>query len=604
MGTEPILGLTTIDENTSVDPVTYDFTAEYAAEVESYAIWMRANVEDKNVTVAGSITFVPSTGYTEWTGLMLSNPRQTSSPTITSGNDTLVDGEYLYIEVPRPYVAGALTMIKSGALPLNGVNVLPIACRIGNKLYTRVKEGLGINKLFTLDEASTVAAAKASGHLMTAVPASEIADANLSANQMAASLDESNEYLLFKAKDSSNDVNVYLAPSFSDGKTLVPALRIANLSDGYLPYHVSGVSGLADSGYIWSSSRAQITTNLSVGVVPVASVKNYFGGDFVAGTLGAFSHSAFFGGQLTAANGSTDSISGVFLGNSMVTQDNSETIAVAAQLYIREPRITKGATDTVTLAATLYIEGSPTEGVNNYSVYVSSGALYLGNSVSVGGYFSGPTIRCTNLSDGYLPYHGSDASGLADSGYAWTGSRAQITTNLSVGIAPLGYAKFCVAGAFVSDGSSNRAYAQYYNGRITAANGDTFGVVGTKFENSITTQSAAQTVGVAAQIYVNEPNITKGSDTVTIATTVYIEGAPTEGETNAALYVASGSTYLMGDLDVETTGVVSLSADNGITFSALAGSIALNEVGNTVLSGFTANSLIGALNELMALVTA
>ena len=70
---------------------------------------------------------------------------------------------------------------------------------------------------------------------------------------------------------------------------------------------------------------------------------------------------------------------------SITTQNNSETIALVSTMYFSEPDITKGS-DTITAAATVYISGYPTEGADNYSLYVGAGAarfnggFYLGNS--------------------------------------------------------------------------------------------------------------------------------------------------------------------------------------------------------------------------------
>lgn len=43
-----------------------------------------------------------------------------------------------------------------------------------------------------------------------------------------------------------------------------------------------------------------------------------------------------------------------------------------------------------------------------------------------------------------------------------------------------------------------------------------------------------------AQVLIEEPGITLGGNTTTLAASLYIKDAPTEGTTNAALYVADG----------------------------------------------------------------
>ena len=57
------------------------------------------------------------------------------------------------------------------------------------------------------------------------------------------------------------------------------------------------------------------------------------------------------------------------------------------------------------------------------------------------------------------------------------------------------------------------------------------------------TQSATESIGVVASLMVDEPIIVDnlgGSGVVTVAASLYVTAAPTEGATNAALYVKAG----------------------------------------------------------------
>jgi hypothetical protein len=55
------------------------------------------------------------------------------------------------------------------------------------------------------------------------------------------------------------------------------------------------------------------------------------------------------------------------------------------------------------------------------------------------------------------------------------------------------------------------------------------------------TQTATEDIAVAANLRVYEPNITDNlTGDITVAASIYVVNAPTEGETNAAIYVASG----------------------------------------------------------------
>jgi len=112
------------------------------------------------------------------------------------------------------------------------------------------------------------------------------------------------------------------------------------------------------------------------------------------------------------------------------------------------------------------------------------------------------------------------------------------------GDTPLGYIHNRLTATFTSDGASTTAIGLSIAGVVTGASGDTASLRGTSFANTIVTQDITETIGYIAQVSINEPGITKGSDTVTVAATLYISDAPTEGATNAAIYVASGNIYL------------------------------------------------------------
>ena len=112
-------------------------------------------------------------------------------------------------------------------------------------------------------------------------------------------------------------------------------------------------------------------------------------------------------------------------------------------------------------------------------------------------------------------------------------------------------------GAFTSGGATTRAGALVVRTVLTGADGDTavqcaIGA-GTTWGTAITTQANSETIGVVATAHFSDPDITKGTDTVTTAATVYIADAPSEGATNAALYVAAGASQLMGDVGIGVT---------------------------------------------------
>lgn len=82
---------------------------------------------------------------------------------------------------------------------------------------------------------------------------------------------------------------------------------------------------------------------------------------------------AVHGGTFTSTNdGATARLTGTRMTTNITTQDGSDTITTIAQLWLEEPDITK-ASDTVTNATTLYVKGAPSEGTNNYAVWVDAG---------------------------------------------------------------------------------------------------------------------------------------------------------------------------------------------------------------------------------------
>jgi len=97
---------------------------------------------------------------------------------------------------------------------------------------------------------------------------------------------------------------------------------------------------------------------------------------------------------------------------------------------------------------------------------------------------------------------------------------------------------------FTSSGASSDVYGVRFEGTITGAAGDTTAIHNVGCVASITTQTASETIGVVSQLYLTEPGITKNVTTITTAATLYIAGAPTEGATNAALYVLAGETNI------------------------------------------------------------
>src|SRR3990167_7301984 len=149
------------------------------------------------------------------------------------------------------------------------------------------------------------------------------------------------------------------------------------------------------------------------------------------------------------------------------------------------------------------------------------------------------------------------------------GEATALTIGASTGViglggTPLGHYKVSTGGTFTSSGVSSAAGLIAITSPLIGAIGDTSFLAGFASAGlfSITTAGGSEVYAVLATMRLAEPTITLGTgDIATVAATLYIANAPTEGTTNAALYVASGATYLLGGLSV-SGGALAVSGSN------------------------------------------
>ena len=74
-----------------------------------------------------------------------------------------------------------------------------------------------------------------------------------------------------------------------------------------------------------------------------------------------------------------------------------------------------------------------------------------------------------------------------------------------------------------------------------------------QIQGQIITQTATESIGYISTLAIQEPNINDNlTGDITVAASLYISGAPTEGETNAAIYVAAGASYFGGNVVVSS----------------------------------------------------
>ena len=94
-------------------------------------------------------------------------------------------------------------------------------------------------------------------------------------------------------------------------------------------------------------------------------------------------HGAYFSGAITGAAGDTSYMSGTFFDNQIITQTATESIGLISQVRIAEPNITDNLTGDITTACSLYVHAAPTEGEDNYALYVKDGTTRLDGDLSI-----------------------------------------------------------------------------------------------------------------------------------------------------------------------------------------------------------------------------
>ena len=89
-------------------------------------------------------------------------------------------------------------------------------------------------------------------------------------------------------------------------------------------------------------------------------------------------------GTLTGASGDTAHLAGTRFSNRVTTQTATENVGIIAQAYFDEPQITDNLTGDITVATTVYIGGAPTEGEDNYALFVDAGNVRCDGKVGFG----------------------------------------------------------------------------------------------------------------------------------------------------------------------------------------------------------------------------
>lgn len=163
--------------------------------------------------------------------------------------------------------------------------------------------------------------------------------------------------------------------------------------------HGAGDAGIATVARIDPVSGAGLGIN--------SAALNYVlldvGGLFTSGGGSTAAAAAVVHAALTGASGDTSFLAQLRVGGSITTQTAAETVTTVAGLYVDEPTITLGSGSSVTNAATVYIVAAPTEGTNNYALWVDAGAVRLDGGLLTDGHIL-PLNNGLNLGSTATPF--------------------------------------------------------------------------------------------------------------------------------------------------------------------------------------------------------
>ena len=434
---------------------------------------------------------------------------------------------------------------------------------------------------------------------------------------------------------NNSDINVRNAANGADIRAWV-----INSSDQM----VIGASGVANYSFVGSGATT-LGGNLIVSGTGPHAIGGAVDSSIQLKLLGAMVGI----GAFTIKSSITGEVNGDFFGVNIdptFIEAASGTHAVFANLNVDAPSISNAGAS-ITQASTVRIAGAPTVGTaSNAALYVVSGATILGGDLtatqsdtgtathtfanssnsnvaahlrlgtSTGGSSGGdPFIYwiVTGQTDYYMGIDNSDSDKLKIGDGSAVGSNTAIEIDTSqnvtiggdlvvsgtgphaIGGAVVGNVALSVLGNFTSSGAGNHTTSLDMSQALTGSSGRA-SMEQLRVRGSITTSDASATIAYVQSVRLAEPAITKGSDTITVASTLMIENAPSEGTTNAALYVAAGP--IVGGTNLEllcTSGWNVILGEYGgyssrFTFDSSDCILHLNETVNTNMTiGLTIN---------------
>ncbi|MDO8715891.1 MAG: hypothetical protein Q7J73_03665 [Dehalococcoidales bacterium] len=154
------------------------------------------------------------------------------------------------------------------------------------------------------------------------------------------------------------------------------------------------------------------------------------GGTLTIDTANIVQANLLLNSVITSADNASN-LAQLWVRGSLTTPSGSDTYSVVSTAYFDEPNITKGATDTITNATTIYVKDAPTEGSNNYALWVDAGATQLDGTLDVNG---ATTLAALTLDAGSNFIMSSGTGTYAQTNAQTTDATADATTiTLSAG---------------------------------------------------------------------------------------------------------------------------------------------------------------------------
>ncbi|KKL00918.1 hypothetical protein LCGC14_2627890, partial [marine sediment metagenome] len=335
----------------------------------------------------------------------------------------------------------------------------------------------------------------------------------------------------------------------------------------------------------WDMGSQNLTNvNIDSGTIDGVTITSPVLDGTVTNTGATLVMPAFTAGGLISANGYIDMATGTSIRNSLTTGghwfgltardvDGSAWVALARVINANDPYIDFG-----TAGGALKIYGS--------------NKIELQNTLTLNG-------QVFDAGSGYCEIDTTGKVGLLMDGGITSG-----------GVAASNCLQNYFGGNFVSGGVGNHAAKLFVGGELLGFENDTGTLSVVRLFGSVKTQdSADDVISVVSQLWLREPTITvQGSTTITVAATLYIDGAPTEGVTDAAIYVASGDTNLpsatlRGNIVMAgnaVTGHAQAITDNAMVTvdGPAAGAPASGEYGRWTASGLEGRSKAEQLSDL------